>query len=137
MELSIEKDYMEFMECPVAATLAVIGRKWKPLILFHPARSRHALQRASTGGAAGHLENVDATITRPRARRDHPSQGLRGRPTKVHYSLTDYGQTLKPSLALMCAWEADAALAEPASAAERGLRDVLIPRRFQAKVLRR
>ena len=58
-------------------------------------------------------------------------------PPKVHYSLTDYGQTLKPSLALMCAWEAGTALAEPAGAAERGLRDDLIPWRFQAKVLRR
>ena len=25
-------------------------------------------------------------------------------PPKVEYSLTDYGQTLKPLLALMCAW---------------------------------
>ena len=51
-------------------------------------------------------------------------------PLKVHYSLTDYGQ-------IMCAWEAGTALAQPAGAAERGLRDDLIPRRFQAKVLRR
>ena len=60
-------------------------------------------------------------------------------PLKLDYSLTDYGQTLNPLLHLrQCVpGEAGTALAEPASAAERGLRDVLIPRRFQAKVLRR
>jgi DNA-binding HxlR family transcriptional regulator len=104
LELSIEKDTMEFIECPVAATLEVIGGKWKPLILFH---LRDRAMRFSE------LRRVVPQATQKmltQQLRDLERDGIIHRkvyavvPPKVDYSLTDYGQTLKPLLALMCAW---------------------------------
>ena len=57
----------------MAATLEVIGGNWKPLILFHlrdRAMGFSELQRVVPQITQ---KMLDATITRPRARRDHPS----------------------------------------------------------------
>ena len=95
---------MEFVECPVAATLEVIGGKWKPLILFH---LRDRPMRFSE------LRRMVPQATQKmltQQLRDLERDGIIHRkvyaviPPKVDYSLTDYGQTLKPLLALMCAW---------------------------------
>ena len=95
---------MEFVECPVAAALEVIGGKWKPLILFH---LRDRPMRFSE------LRRVVPEATQKmltQQLRDLERDGIIHRkvyavvPPKVDYSLTDYGQTLKPSLALMGAW---------------------------------
>jgi DNA-binding HxlR family transcriptional regulator len=95
---------MELVECPVAATLEVIGGKWKPLILFH---LRDRAMRFSE------LRRVVPQATQKmltQQLRDLERDGIIHRkvyaviPPKVDYSLTDYGQTLKPLLALMCAW---------------------------------
>ncbi len=95
---------MEFVECPVAATLEVIGGKWKPLILFH---LRDRPMRFSE------LRRVVPQATQKmltQQLRDLERDGIIHRkvhavvPPKVEYSLSDYGQTLKPLLALMCDW---------------------------------
>jgi DNA-binding HxlR family transcriptional regulator len=95
---------MEFSECPVAATLEVIGGKWKPLILFQlrdrPMRFSELRRMVP--------EATQKMLTQQL--RDLERDGIIHRkvyavvPPKVDYSLTDYGQTLKPLLALMCAW---------------------------------
>jgi DNA-binding HxlR family transcriptional regulator len=106
LEFSIQKDTMNRADCPVAATLEVIGGKWKPLILFHlrerPLRFselRRVVPQATQKMLTQQLRELE---------RD----GILHRkvyavvPPKVDYSLTAYGQTLKPLLAMMCAWGA-------------------------------
>jgi DNA-binding HxlR family transcriptional regulator len=104
LELSIEKDTMEFSDCPVVAALEVIGGKWKPLILF---QLRDRPMRFSE------LRRMVPQATQKmltQQLRDLERDGIIHRkvyavvPPKVDYSLTDYGQTLKPLLALMCDW---------------------------------
>ncbi len=90
--------------CGLDAALAVIGGKWKPLILFHLAhdtRRYGELKRAVTGvsdkmliqqlkelQADGVVQRVDYQTIPPR----------------VEYSLTDFGISLADSLAPLCAW---------------------------------
>jgi DNA-binding HxlR family transcriptional regulator len=104
LALSIKKDTMEFSDCPVTATLEVIGGKWKPLILF---QLRDRPMRFSE------LRRMVPQATQKmltQQLRDLERDGIIHRkvyavvPPKVDYSLTDYGQTLKPLLALMCDW---------------------------------
>jgi DNA-binding HxlR family transcriptional regulator len=95
---------MEFSDCPVVAALEVIGGKWKPLILF---QLRERPMRFSE------LRRMVPQATQKmltQQLRDLERDGIIHRkvyavvPPKVDYSLTDYGQTLKPLLALMCDW---------------------------------
>jgi DNA-binding HxlR family transcriptional regulator len=93
--------------CGLDAALAVIGAKWKPLVLYHLAKDtlRYGeLMRAV--GAVTHkvliqqLKELEADgIVR---RVDH-----REIPPRVDYSLTKLGQTLAGALAPLCQWGTD------------------------------
>jgi DNA-binding HxlR family transcriptional regulator len=92
-------------ECPVETTLAVIGGKWKPLILWHLGESgvRRFLE----------LHRIISGITRKMLTqhlRELERDGIVARkifnelPPHVEYSLTKYGQTLRPLLRALCDW---------------------------------
>jgi DNA-binding HxlR family transcriptional regulator len=92
-------------ECPVETTLAVIGGKWKPLILWHlgedGVRRFSELQRIIPGITrkmlTQHLRELerDEIVAR---------KIFREVPLRVEYSLTKYGQTLRPLLRALCHW---------------------------------
>jgi DNA-binding HxlR family transcriptional regulator len=90
--------------CPVEATLEVIGGKWKPLILWwlHQKTYRFADLRRQIPGISEkmliqHLRELEA-------------DGIVERtvfstvPPKVEYSLTDHGKSLKKALHAICDW---------------------------------
>ena len=90
--------------CSVEAALDVIGGKWKGVVLFHLLEDTRRF---------GELQRLIPSITRrmlTRSLRELESQGLVHRevyrqvPPKVEYSLTEYGQTLKPIIKSLRAW---------------------------------
>ena len=92
-------------ECPVETTLAVIGGKWKPLILWH--LGEDGVSRFSE------LQRTIPGITRKvltQHLRELEGDGIVARkifnevPPHVEYSLTKYGQTLRPLLRALCNW---------------------------------
>ncbi len=90
--------------CPVETTLAVLGGKWKPLILWRlheGARRFLELQRLIPGITrkmlTQHLRELerDGIVARK----------IYGEiPPRVEYSLTRHGSTLRPLLRRMCDW---------------------------------
>ena len=94
----------ELPECPVATTVALIGSKWKLLIIRHllqrPWRFNE-LKRDLTGISQKVLTDSlrsmeeDGLITRT----VYPEV-----PPRVEYALSDLGQTLKPILDSMVEW---------------------------------
>lgn len=91
-------------QCPVTATLSVIGGKWKPVILF-----------TLSGGMKrfGELKRTMPGITQKmltQQLRELEHDGIIFRqvyaevPPRVEYSLTETGETLKPILQTMCEW---------------------------------
>lgn len=91
--------------CSVEVTLDVISGKWKPLILYHLAQMEtvrfNALRRLMPGVTQRILTlqlrelEQDGVIER---------KVFAAVPPRVEYSLTDFGSSLKPVLAAMCAW---------------------------------
>lgn len=93
--------------CGVEVSLAVIGGKWKGLILWH---LRHKTLRFSQ--LQRRLQRVTQKMLTQQLR-ELEGDGLVHRqvyaevPPRVEYSLTDRGRTLVPLLELMCRWGQD------------------------------
>ena len=90
--------------CPVEATLEVIGGKWKGVIVFHllgGTKRFNELRRLVP-------EVTQRMLTRQLRELENDRIVLRvvyaEVPPKVEYSLTEYGKTLAPVLAIMQKW---------------------------------
>ena len=103
MEASMEKTN----ECPVSATLELIGGKYKALIVWHLSEGtlRYSELRSRISGATAKMLTQqlreleqDALIQR----KVYPVV-----PPKVEYSLTGLGKSLLPVLVTMRDWGAD------------------------------
>lgn len=90
---------------PIEATLAVIGGKWKPLVIYELGEETLRFSKL--------LERVKPRITQrmlTKELRELEKDGLVTRkvypqvPPKVEYSLTEKGQTLTPILDHLCEW---------------------------------
>ncbi|QDX26963.1 helix-turn-helix transcriptional regulator [Sphingomonas suaedae] len=90
--------------CGLDVALAVIGGKWKPLILFHLAHDtrRYGELKRAVGGVSDKMLiqqlkelHADGVVDR----RDYQQV-----PPKVDYSLTPFGKTLADALVPLCAW---------------------------------
>lgn len=90
--------------CGLDASLAVIGGKWKPLILFHLSHEarrygdlRRAIGNVSDKMLIQQLKELEADGIVDR----HDFKEI---PPKVEYSLTSFGNTLAEALRPLCAW---------------------------------
>ncbi len=91
-------------ECPVEVAVAIVGGKWKPVLLFHlmmGSKRYSELQKLVSKAS-------DRMLTR--SLRELERDGLVDRevfaevPTRVEYSLTTDGKTLYPILVEMSRW---------------------------------
>jgi DNA-binding HxlR family transcriptional regulator len=90
--------------CPITVTLAIIGGKWKPIIIW---QLRESILRF------GELQRRMPGVTQKmltQQLRELESDGIIHRevypviPPKVEYSLTESGKTLLPILKEMASW---------------------------------
>ena len=99
-----QRSEKELPICPVETTLALIGDKWKVLILrdLLPGTKRFGELKKSIGSVSQKVLTAQL--------RDMESNGLVNRkvyaevPPRVEYSLTDLGESLKPVLDALWAW---------------------------------
>jgi len=94
----------ELPECPVATTVALIGSKWKLLII------RNLLQRPwRFNELRKDLDGISQKVLTD-SLRSMEEDGLITRtvypevPPRVEYALSDLGESLKPILDSMVAW---------------------------------
>jgi DNA-binding HxlR family transcriptional regulator len=93
--------------CGLNAALAVLGGKWKPLVLFHLAHGvhRYGELRRAVGSVSDKVliqQLKELQMDEVIARIDYQQI-----PPKVEYSLTPFGRSLAKALAPLCAWGAE------------------------------
>jgi len=95
---------IEREDCPVSYAIGAIGGRWKPVVLWQlreGALRFGELRRLVPGSTqkvlTEQLRQLEADGIVSRA-------VLEEKPLRVEYSLSEYGETLKPLLALMCEW---------------------------------
>lgn len=90
--------------CPVEVPIALIGGRWKPIILWH------MLERPRRNGELRRLMPGISQKMLTQQLRELEADGLVARrvhdqvPPKVVYSLTGEGRTLEPILRALCDW---------------------------------
>ena len=104
LEVSVDTTMSDDPPCGLDVALAVVGGKWKPLILYHlhaGPRRFGDLRRRVAGVSEKVLiqqlrELVAAGVL---TRRDHHQV-----PPVVDYTITPFGMTLAEALMPLCAW---------------------------------
>ncbi|HEC54741.1 winged helix-turn-helix transcriptional regulator [Pseudomonas sp. SDT2931_S440] len=97
--------------CGLDAALAVIGGKWKPLVLYHLAHEVHRygeLRRAVGGVTDKVLIQQLKELERDEIIKRIDYKEI---PPKVEYSLTPFGRSLAQALGPLCQWGTDHMLA--------------------------
>lgn len=90
--------------CGLEAALAVIGGKWKPLVLYNLAQNTHRygeLRRAIGGVTDKVLIQQLKELERDEIIARIDFQEI---PPKVEYSLTPFGHSLAKALGALCVW---------------------------------
>jgi DNA-binding HxlR family transcriptional regulator len=92
--------------CPISDTLAVIGGRWKPLILYHLRGGskrfnelRRLIPSVSPRMLTQHLRDLESDGIVTRTVREQV-------PPHVDYAFSERGRTLLPILDAMAAWPA-------------------------------
>ena len=93
-----------YENCPVAATLSVIGGKWKPIILYLISEGDNRFGRLLRG-----INGISRKVLTEQLRELERDDIVRRidfeeLPFRVEYVLTSKGETLKPLLDLLYIW---------------------------------
>lgn len=105
-------NFTKFNSCPVAATMGIIGGKWKPIILY---LISHDVNRF--GEMLRMIEGISKKMLTSQLR-ELEKDGIIHRkvyaevPPRVEYSITEKGHTLRPLIIAMREWGLEYVLKE-------------------------
>jgi DNA-binding HxlR family transcriptional regulator len=98
------KNKLEYTKCPVTATVALIGGRWKTIILF--VLTEHTRR---FGEISVRMPSISRKVLTEQLK-ELEADGLISRkqykesPPRVEYSLTELGKSLSPIFNAMAAW---------------------------------
>ena len=104
LEVSVDTTMSDDPPCGLDVALAVVGGKWKPLILYHlhagPRRFGDLRRRVSGVSEKVPIQQLRELVAAGvLTRRDHHQV-----PPMVDYTVTPFGMTLAEALMPLCAW---------------------------------
>lgn len=95
---------MQIDECPVKATIDVIGGKWKPLILFELKNGKRRFGELLRSVMGVRHKVLTEQLKQLEADGIIQRQEYNEVILRTEYSLTEYGESLRPLLQMMAEW---------------------------------
>jgi DNA-binding HxlR family transcriptional regulator len=95
---------MNYIDCPVTRTLNVMGGRWKPVLLHY------LMEKPRRAGELTRLIPQASPKMLTQQLRELETDNIVHRevfhqvPPKVEYSLTEFGESLRPVMDALCAW---------------------------------
>jgi len=95
---------MNYIDCPVTRTLSVMGGRWKPVLLHY------LMEKPRRAGELTRLIPQASPKVLTQQLRELETDNIVHRevyhqiPPKVEYSLTDFGESLRPVMDALCEW---------------------------------
>jgi DNA-binding HxlR family transcriptional regulator len=95
---------MNYIDCPVTRTLSVMGGRWKPVLLHY------LMEKPRRAGELTRLIPQASPKVLTQQLRELENDNIVHRevfpqiPPKVEYSLTDFGESLRPVMDALCEW---------------------------------
>ncbi|MBN8708837.1 MAG: transcriptional regulator [Verrucomicrobia bacterium 61-8] len=95
---------MNYIDCPVTRTLSVMGGRWKPVLLHY------LMEKPRRAGELTRLIPQASAKVLTQQLRELENDNIVHRevfpqiPPKVEYSLTDFGESLRPVMDALCEW---------------------------------
>jgi DNA-binding HxlR family transcriptional regulator len=91
-------------DCPIEATLAVIGGKWKAIIIYYLIQKTRRFNELMAL-----LETVSGRMLSKQLGELEEHEIIKKTiftemPPRVEYSLTEYGKTIIPTVNMICEW---------------------------------
>ena len=100
----MEKKYHGITECPITATIDVIGGKWKPIIIWLLMERTHRFGELHKTIPAMALKVLSRQLKELEADGIVKREVFAEVPPKVEYSITRLGRTLIDPLHALCRW---------------------------------
>lgn len=97
---------MQLDDCPVKAALAVIGGKWKPLILYALKDRKLRFEQLRLSVPDSTQKVLTEQLKQLQAAGVVERRVVAGARSHTEYSLTPYGETLRPALTALAEWGA-------------------------------
>ena len=103
--LIMEKDVFRYSDCPMHRSMAILGSKWKPILIYalRERTARFGQLHASVGSISKKV--LTSTLRELEADSVIFRQEFKELPPRVEYSLTEKGRTLVPIIVQLAKWD--------------------------------
>jgi DNA-binding HxlR family transcriptional regulator len=101
----MKKDIFRYSDCPVHRSMAILGTKWKPIIIY--ALREHTARFGQLHAAVGSISRKVLTTTLKELEADGVlyREEFKELPPRVEYSLTEKGRALIPIILQLAEWD--------------------------------
>ncbi|MEL1245639.1 helix-turn-helix domain-containing protein [Flavobacterium sp. DGU11] len=101
----MQKDVFRYSACPMHRSMAILGTKWKPIIIYALRERKARFGQLHTAVGSISKKVMTSTLKELEADGIVLREEFKELPPRVEYSLTEKGRTLIPIIIQLAEWD--------------------------------